>query len=65
MSKKTEDEKRNLCSVCHQWRGQGLRATTIYGESISVCSRCLIERSEERNVFFIRKALERGKAKAW
>lgn len=63
--RKRQDGEKHLCSACHQWRGEGLRATTIYGESISVCSRCIIERSEEHNVFLIRKALERGKAKAW
>lgn len=54
---------RALCSACHSWRGSCLTATTIYGEELCVCSRCMVERGQERNVWLMRKAMERGKAR--
>ena len=54
---------RALCSVCQNWRTGCITATTIYGEELCVCSRCMVERGNERNVWLMRKALERGKAR--
>ncbi len=55
--------EKHLCSVCNSWRGSCLTAVTIYGEELCVCSRCMVERGQERNVWLMRKALERGKTR--
>lgn len=65
-SNKKEDitgGERDFCGVCKTWRTGCRKAETIYGETVCVCSRCLIERGDERDVQLVRKAIEKAKVK--